>query len=155
MRCSQQPGSVPQNRETLGHQGESGRQRRVKRLLRGGGGRSAELGAARGRGALLLRGLVGEHRAVHGGNVAAAAGVGQAQVRQGQEALGAEVAQRRARGAQRGQEDLQRREEAHWPGLAAVPRAPSLLSGPRPAPTSVTSSGSCAASRKIRSKWRW
>lgn len=102
----------------------------------------------------VLGGLVGEHRAVHGGDVAAAAGVGEAQLDQGQEALGAEVAQGRPRGAQRGEEDLRRRQEARWPGLGAGTRVPRPLPEPRRAPTSVTASGSCATSRYICSQWR-
>lgn len=54
-------------------------------------------------------------------DVAGAAGVGDAQLHQRQEPFGSEVAQGRARGAQRLEEDLQRREEARCPGWAGEP----------------------------------
>lgn len=100
--------------------------------------------------------LIREHHAVHCGDIVVAAGIVQTQPCQGQEAVGAEVAQGRLWGAQRSEEDLQWRREQRRSRMRHKPPAPHLPRPglPGPAPTSVTSSGSCPISRKTSWLWR-
>lgn len=99
----------------------------------------------------LLRLQISEGLAVHGGDVAAAAGILCAHSGQWQEAVGGEVAQRWPRGSQCGQEELRREEQRGSVGgtTGGAPPCPTQrLSSEAPfAPTSVTSSGSWASLR--------